>query len=518
MTEAELRRAIRATLMPGFDGPVLPGWLAAELTAGLGSVCLFGTNVVSAEQLRQLTAAIHSAGPAALVAIDEEGGDVTRLHHREGSLHPSAAYLGSLDDVDMTEAVAADIGAQLVAAGVDLNLAPVADVNSNPLNPVIGVRSFGAEPELAARHVAAYTRGLQAAGVGAVAKHFPGHGDTATDSHRELPTITVDAAMLASRELVPFRAAVAAGSLGVMTSHILVPVIDAELPATLSASVLQLLRDDLGFTGAIVSDALDMAGASLGRGIPEAAVLALAAGVDLLCIGTDNTADQLAEIIDHVLDAVRGGRLTEERLRDAAERVAALSGAVAELREEHTNTATLPEELREERPSRHASSQAQLRSSGPTKRHEGPPPHSPAGFWLRGPIAPLTAPVLLRLESPANIAAGEDTVWGIGEHLAGELEHHLRGATCLTAATLADVTAVLAAYPDRPLVVQGRDLARVDFLARAATMVKDQRPDAILVELGWPQLTGVPPVDVATYGAGRGAAICLITLLSEGAR
>jgi len=502
MTEAELRRVIRATLMPGFDGPVLPGWLAAELTAGLGSVCLFGTNVVSAEQLRQLTAAIHAAGPAALVAIDEEGGDVTRLHHREGSLHPSAAYLGSLDDLDMTEAVAADIGAQLVAAGVDLNLAPVADVNSNPLNPVIGVRSFGADPELAARHVAAYTQGLQAAGVGAVAKHFPGHGDTATDSHRELPTITVDAAMLASRELVPFRAAVAAGSLGVMTSHILVPVIDAKWPATLSASVLQLLRDDLGFTGAIVSDALDMAGASKGRGIAEAAVLALAAGVDLLCIGTDNTADQLAEIIDHVLDAVRGGRLSEERLRDAAERVAALSAAVADLREERTHTGTVPEELREER----------------TKRHEGPPPHSPAGFWLRGPITPLTAPVLLRLESPANIAAGEDTVWGIGEHLAGELEHHLPGATCVTAATLADVAAVLAAYPDRPLVVQGRDLARVDFLARAATVVKDRRPDAVLVELGWPQLPGVPPVDIATYGAGRGAAICLITLLSEGAR
>ncbi len=159
---------------------------------------------------------------------------------------------------------------------------------------MIGVRSFGADPALAARHVAAYTRGLQGAGAGAVAKHFPGHGDTATDSHRALPTITVDADLLAARELVPFRAAVAAGTLGVMTSHILLPAIDPELPATLSAPVLRLLRDDLGFTGAIVSDALDMAGASKGRGIPEAAVLALAAGVDLLCIGTDNTADQLA--------------------------------------------------------------------------------------------------------------------------------------------------------------------------------------------------------------------------------
>jgi beta-N-acetylhexosaminidase len=505
MNEDELRRAIRATLMPGFDGPTLPGWLAAELAAGLGSVCLFGMNVVSPGQLRRLTAAIHAAGPAALVGIDEEGGDVTRLHHSDGSPHPSAAYLGSLDDVSVTEAVAADIGAQLVAAGVDLNLAPVADVNSNPLNPVIGVRSFGADPDLAARHVAAYTRGLQGAGIGAVAKHFPGHGDTATDSHRELPTITVDAAQLASRELVPFRAAVAAGTLGVMTSHILVPVIDAELPATLSASVLRLLRDDLGFTGAIVSDALDMAGASKGRGIPEAAVLALAAGVDLLCIGTDNTADQLAGIVDHVLEAVASGRLDENRVRDAAERVARLSAGVAAIRD----PAPVPEELLEERPSRHA---------GPAKRHEGPPPLSSKGFWLRGPIPALTAPVFLKLDSVANIAAGEDTVWGVGEHLAGELDQHLPGATCVTAATLAEVDAVLTAHSDRPLVVQGRDLARVEFLARAATLIKDRRPDAVLVELGWPQLPGVPPVDIATYGAGRGAAICLITLLSEGAR
>jgi len=544
----DLRRAIRATLMPGFDGPVLPEWLATQLADGLGSVCLFGSNVVSPGQLRQLTDAIHAAGPAALVAIDEEGGDVTRLHHREGSLHPSAAYLGSLDDVDATEAVAADIGAQLVAAGVDLNLAPVADVNSNPLNPVIGVRSFGADPVLAARHVAAYTRGLQGAGVGAVAKHFPGHGDTATDSHRALPTITVGADLLASRELVPFRAAVAAGTLGVMTSHILVPVIDPDLPATLSAPVLRLLRNDLGFTGAIVSDALDMAGASKGRGIPEAAVLALAAGVDLLCIGTDNTADQLAGIVDHVLAAVRDGRLSEARLMDAAKRVAALSSGVRALRDARSSGTdvggapiTVPEELREERPSRHAASQAQLRSSGPTKRHEGvvlslpkgppppfpdrslsltkgPPPLSPKGFWLRGPIAPLAAPVMLRLDSEPNIAAGEDTAWGVGDHLAGELDSHLPGATCVTAATLAEVEAVLAAHPDRPLVVQGRDLARVEFLARAATLIKERRPDAVLVELGWPQLPGVPPVDVATYGAGRGAAICLITLLSEGAR
>ena len=153
-----------------------------------------------------------------------------------------------------------------------------------------------------------------------------------------------------------------------------------------------------------------------------------------------------------------------------------------------------------------------------SERHEGPPPLSSKGFWLRAPISPVEKPVFLKLDSVANVAAGEDTVWGVGTHLAGELEAHLPGATCVTAATIAEVEAVLAAYPDRPLVVQGRDLARVEFLARASMLVKDLRPDAVLVELGWPQLPGVPPVDIATYGAGRGAAICLITLLSEGAR
>ncbi len=329
MSEVDLHRSIRATLMPGFVGPELPAWLADELSAGLGAVCLFGTNVDTPEQVLALTDAIHAARPAAIVAIDEEGGTVTRLHHRLGSPHPSAAYLGALGDERVTEAVGASIAGQLVAVGVDLNFAPDADVNSNPNNPVIGVRSFGADPALVARHVAAYTRGLQGAGVAAVAKHFPGHGDTATDSHRELPRIDADLSVLAGRELVPFRAAVGAGTLGVMTSHILVPALDPVSPATMSAPVLDLLRDDLGFRGAIISDALDMAGASGGRGIGEAAVLALAAGVDLLCLGTENTADQLAGIVDHVAAAVRDGRLSSERVAEAAGRVQSLSTGIA---------------------------------------------------------------------------------------------------------------------------------------------------------------------------------------------
>lgn len=488
MTGSALRRAISATLMPGFAGTTLPAWLERELADGLGSACLFGGNIADADQVRALTGAIHAANPSAVIATDEEGGDVTRLHHHEGSPYPSMAYLGHLDDLAVTEETGRGIGRELAAAGVDLNLAPDADVNSNPRNPVIGIRSFGADASLVARHVAAYTRGLQSAGVGAVAKHFPGHGDTATDSHLAVPTIGVSPDVLAARELVPFETAVAAGTLGVMTSHILVPAIDPALPATLSASVLGLLRGRLGFRGVIVSDALDMAGASGGRGIPAAAALALAAGVDLLCIGTDNTPDQLDAIRAEVLRAVRDGELTEDRVFEAAERVTGLSATIASLR----------------------------RAASPV----GPaavPSLSPAGFWLREPVRPMPSPVFLRLDSTANIAAG-DTAWGVAEHLRPELDRWLPGATCLTAATPDEVARAVDAAEGRPLVLQGRDLARVGFLASATAMVLQRRPDALVVELGWPEFGGGPPLAVATYGSGRGAATCLIQLLAEGTR
>lgn len=484
--DAQLRRAVNATLMPGFHGPALPGWLAAELADGLGAVCLFGSNITAPAQVRELTAAIHAANPDAVVATDEEGGDVTRLHHRDGSPHPSMAYLGHVDDEALTEAVGAGIGGELRAAGIDLNLAPDADVNAHPRNPVIGVRSFGADAALVARHVAAYTRGLHAAGVGAVAKHFPGHGDTATDSHLALPTVAADAATLATRELPPFAAAVAAGALGVMTSHIMVPALDPDRPATFSRTILGALRRT-GFAGAIVSDALDMAGASGGRGVPEAAVLALEAGVDLLCLGSEGTADQVGAVRSHVLAALAQGRLGRDRVLEAADRVRGLAAGLARLR---ATARPAPVE---------------------------PPPVDPGGFWRRGPIEPLTAPLLLRLASPAGIAAGE-TPWGIAEHLSPELDAALPGHRCLTVAGLDAVAAVLDAGDGRPLVVQGRDLSRVEFLRTASALVLRRRPDALIVELGWPDLAGPTRIDLATFGSGRGAAAALIRLLAEGAR
>ena len=196
---------------------------------------------------------------------------------------------------------------------MNLNFAPVADVNTNPDNPVIGVRSFGSEPELVARHVAAFVEGMQGAGVAACAKHFPGHGDTSADSHRELPVAGGDL----SAHLLPFRAAVQAGVDAVMTAHVVVPELDAD-PATLSGPAVRLLRDELGFGGLVVSDALEMRAVAGTVGPEEAAVRALAAGVDALCLGHDL---ELEPVHAAVVAAVESGRLSAERLADAAARI-----------------------------------------------------------------------------------------------------------------------------------------------------------------------------------------------------
>ena len=314
-------------LLPSFRGPALPPDVGGLLEEGLGGICLFGSNLTgSAGDVRALTDAVRRARPDALVAVDEEGGDVTRLHTRTGSPVLGAAQLGAIDDLALTAAAGRAVAADLAAAGIDLDLGPVADVNSNPDNPVIGTRSFGSDPELVGRHVAAWVGGLQAGGVAACVKHFPGHGATAQDSHLTLPVLDAPADVVRSRDLPPFAAAVDAGVAAVMTSHISVPALDPDLPATLSAPILTALREELGFDGAIVSDALDMAGASAGRGIPTAAVLALSAGADLLCVGPDKDASLVREIQRAIVDAVRSGRLTEERLTDAAARVDGVRG------------------------------------------------------------------------------------------------------------------------------------------------------------------------------------------------
>jgi beta-N-acetylhexosaminidase len=317
----ELERLAAATLLPGFVGLEPPDWIRRRLGLGLGGVVLYSRNVRDLEQLRRLTDELRRERADVIVAIDEEGGDVTRLEADRGSSYPGNAALGHVDDVQLTRAVALAMGSELARAGVNLDLAPVADVNTNPDNPVIGIRSFGSDGERVSRHVAAFVEGLQAAGVAACAKHFPGHGDTVTDSHLDLPTVPG----LEQEALLPFSAAVDAGARAIMTAHIRVEAVGDD-PATINGAILgELLRGELGFSGAVITDALEMRAISATIGVEEGAVRALAAGADALCLGHDLGEEATDRLGAQIVAAVRDGRLREERLAEAAAHVSEIA-------------------------------------------------------------------------------------------------------------------------------------------------------------------------------------------------
>lgn len=343
LSSEDLRRLVNAVLWPGFSGQSVPQWLASALRQGVAGVVYFSQNIDPADpaQLARLSASVREANPLAVIGSDEEGGNVTRLESRLGSSIPGAAVLGRIDDASVTEAAGRAIGEMCRNAGINVVLAPVADVNTNPLNPVIGVRSFGDRPGLAGRHTAAMVTGIQSAGVGACAKHFPGHGDTSADSHLELPTLRQTLSEIKAGHLPPFRDAIAAGVKAVMTAHIVVPGL-GPAPATLNPAAGSLLRG-LGFEGLQITDALDMAAIRATTGSGRGAVLALLAGADLLCLGNPATAgdgagnatrnsggdggirpDEAAylEARDALLAAVADGTLPVSLLRDAGRRVA----------------------------------------------------------------------------------------------------------------------------------------------------------------------------------------------------
>ena len=302
-----------ALVFAGFPGPVPPDWLRRRLQEGLGGVVLFAWNVVDAEQVAELTATLRAENPEVIVAVDEEGGDVTRLEAATGSSYPGNLALGYVDDAELTRRVATALGSDLRAAGIDLDLAPVADVLANTDSPIVGVRSFGSDPELVARHVAAFVTGLQEAGVAACAKHFPGHGDAAEDSHVALPVVEE----LRPEALLPFRAAIDAGVRAIMSAHLVVRGAD-DVPATLSRRLLHdLLRGELGFEGLVITDALEMAAISATTGVGEAAVRAVSAGADAVCLGHDLGIEAVGEVVRALAE-----RVPEERLVEAAARVA----------------------------------------------------------------------------------------------------------------------------------------------------------------------------------------------------
>ncbi|MFI5703824.1 glycoside hydrolase family 3 protein [Streptomyces xanthochromogenes] len=484
-----LTRDALAVLQPGFVGTTAPDWLLRRIGEGLASVGLFGRNIVSAPQVAALTAQLRAERDDLLVAIDEEGGDVTRIEVRTGSSFPGNLALGAVDDLDLTREVARELGRRLAECGVNLNWAPSADVNSNPDNPIIGVRAFGADTGLVARHTAAYIEGLQASGVAACTKHFPGHGDTNVDSHHAMPRIDVDLDTLHARELAPFRAAIAAGSKSVMSAHILLPALDPARPATLSPRILTgLLREELGYDGLIVSDAVEMQAIAGTVGIERGSVLAIAAGADALCVG-GGLADEgtVLRLRDALVTAVREGELAEERLADAAARVRALAAWAQRVRGDVTAPGAAVQEGTA--PGTGIATDIGLVAARRAAKVTASPSWSPLA---QAPYVATFTPVM-------NIAVSSETPWSIG----AELDGLLPGTESGTYGTDAAAADVLAAAGERRIVAVVRDEHRHPWMAAALDALLAARPDTVVVEMGVPRATPRGALHIATHGAAR---------------
>jgi beta-N-acetylhexosaminidase len=464
----EVERQAAACLLPSFTGYELPDWIRRWVERGLGGVVLFAGNVRDREQVAALTASLRAARPGLIVATDEEGGDVTRLEAGAGSSYPGNLALGVVDDVALTREVAHAMAADLRAAGVTMNLAPVADVNADAENPAIGVRAFGSDPVLVARHVRAFVEGTQAGGVLACAKHFPGHGDTRVDSHRELPVVGLTKEELAAGPLVPFIAAVEARAAAVMTGHLVVRAWDGERPATTSEVVIgRLLRQGLGFEGLVVTDALDMGAVAASSPLVGTGVRALAAGADLLCLGPRYGEQDLAALHRAIVEAVRTGRLAAARVAEAAAHVGRAAAAVGD------GTDSAPPHL-----GREAAERA-LRVSGDVRLD--------------------AAPVVVEVIPEPLEAAGEAS-----HTFGGAVQRAWPAAVVEQVRGSVEPASLLSSARGRPLVLVLRDPARHAWQRDLATSLVASRPDAVVVDVGLP--AWLPPgtsASIATHGAGR---------------
>ncbi len=410
MTRSVEQAALRC-LLPGFIGTEAPQWVLRRAAEGLGGVCLYARNVTSVEQLANLC----------------------RL--------------------------------ELARAGVDLDLAPDADVNSNPSNPVIGVRSFGSEPGAVSAHTAAWVEGLQSAGVAACVKHFPGHGDTSVDSHLALPVVGADPRAGA---LKPFEAAIAAGVHAVMSAHIVAPSLSAE-PATVSPRIMTaLLRDELGFRGLTVTDGLEMKAIA---DIREGAVHALAAGCDLLCIGGGLADEDIVTELHRALVAA----VYADRLHEAAARVDAL----AKWRAAQPAPAEVPD-----------------REVGLVAARKA--------LRVDGNVRVGDDVVVVQLSPHSSMASGV-IPWGVAEPLA---ERGARVTKFEHRDGPIDLAPMLRQAGGRSLVLTVRNLHRHEWQQQAAAALLDARPDAVVVEMGLP---ACKPAGAAAYIATSGAArVCAI--------
>ncbi len=389
--EQDLRRRIGQLLVFGFEGTTVPDHVADLIrTHHLGNIILFTRNVASVAQLTALTGDLQqlakdSGQPLPLtIATDQENGIVRRMPEEIAGL-PGNMALGATREPENARRAGALTARVLSSLGVNFNLAPVLDVNNNPDNPVIGVRSFSDLPGTVAEFGTAIIEGMQDQGVIACGKHFPGHGDTNVDSHLDLPTIPHDRARLDAIELVPFSAAIRAGVDVLMTAHVVFPAVEPDgIPATLSRRVLtDLLRGELGFTGVITTDCLEMNAISETVGTPQGAVHALRAGADLVMVS--HRLDRQLATIEAIVAAVTSGQLSQDRINDAFQRVMALKAK----RLRTARDATVPKQEAREL-------QQELSQAAVTRLTTGP----------ALPASAKTVAILLDEMAPLMVAAG----------------------------------------------------------------------------------------------------------------
>jgi beta-N-acetylhexosaminidase len=463
----DLDEAAHRCLVAGFDGATtVPDTLKRLIDRGLGGVILFTRNVRDAGQVRRLTDELRALRPDLLVAIDNEGGGIGHLVNAGAPDVPGSYAFGVVDDPALTARCADALAGHLATLGITASYAPVADLQHQPRNPIVRTRSFGADPELAARHLRAWITATDIRGIASCAKHFPGHGGTITDSHHG---VAIDPRPYGELlvDLEPFRAAVAAGVPMLMSAHVVFPALDANRPATLSRRILgDLLRLDLGFDGVLVSDALEMKAIADEYGEAAGARIALAAGADQVIVAVPDLAVTLA-CRDAVLDALHARMLAEERVWEAAGRVRRLAERYATPR-----PAVAPWDA-----------DAGLEAARRAVRTRPLPP----------PVRGAHVVDLFPAPHPA-------LNWG-GEDLLTELRaiDPTATGTALNEEP-ADPAALADAIGDRsaPLVIATSDAVLHPWQARLRDTLVARRPGAILVDTGLPE-----GGTLCSYGRGR---------------
>ncbi|MFI5731158.1 beta-N-acetylhexosaminidase [Kribbella sp. NPDC051587] len=476
-----LERDAAGALIVGFAGTTAPDNLRRAVADGLGAVILFTRNVTGPEQVLALTQSLRAERPDVIIGIDHEGGEFSHLAPANPWPLSSPRTLGDLDDVDLTRASARDAAATLASLGIDLMLAPSVDVNSNPANPIISTRSFGTTADRVSRHGVAFVEGVLEAGIAACPKHFPGHGDVATDSHLDLPRVDRSIDEVQAVELAPFKAAIAAGTDLVMSAHIVFSAYDDQ-PATLSHRILTgLLREELGFDGVITTDALEMQAITKMMSIEDAAVASIRAGADLAMIAIGAADPQ--GLTKHIVDAVGNGSLPAERVADAASRVRRLAASLAQRKRQTAFDGAAIREV------------ADRVVAGQTFPALGATPYV---IDLTQGLHPAWHPYFSGLpEIFARIAPGSDGVVLRDQHRLSEKEaalfedQHSEGEQSEDALAQA-----AAAAKGRPLVIAVQDAGRTPWIREALEFLLQGRRDDVFV-----LCTGIPE-DQALVPAG----------------